>query len=50
MGSSVKLIDATYGHVTADADDHERRLIDTWDNGGNGHDLGTAIDEDRRKP
>ena len=31
MGTSVDMIDATYGHLAADAGDHERRLLDAWD-------------------
>jgi integrase len=31
MGTSVGMIDATYGHLSADAADYERRLLDAWD-------------------
>jgi integrase len=31
MGTSVAMIDATYGHLAADAGDHERGLLDAWD-------------------
>ncbi|MCB0877890.1 MAG: site-specific integrase [Thermoleophilia bacterium] len=31
MGTSVAMIDATYGHLAADAGDHERALLDAWD-------------------
>jgi integrase len=31
MGTSLAMIDATYGHLVADADEHERSLLDTWD-------------------
>ncbi|MBC7460541.1 MAG: site-specific integrase [Thermoleophilia bacterium] len=31
MGTSVDMIDTTYGHLAADAGDHERRLLDAWD-------------------
>ncbi|MCW2924952.1 MAG: integrase, partial [Thermoleophilia bacterium] len=31
MGTSVDMIDATYGHLAADAGAHERALLDTWD-------------------
>jgi len=44
MGTSVKMIDATYGHLAQDAEDQERDLLDTYDaaNGGCGHAVGTA--------
>jgi integrase len=31
MGTSVAMIDATYGHLAADAGAHERGLLDAWD-------------------
>lgn len=31
MGTSVDMIDATYGHLAADAANHERGLLDAWD-------------------
>ncbi|MCW2960751.1 MAG: integrase [Thermoleophilia bacterium] len=31
MGTSVDMIDATYGHLAADAGEHERGLLDAWD-------------------
>jgi integrase len=31
MGTSVEMIDRTYGHLLPDADDAERGLLDTWD-------------------
>lgn len=31
MGTSLAMIDATYGHLVADADGHERALLDAWD-------------------
>lgn len=31
MGTSVDMIDLTYGHLAADAAEHERRLLDAWD-------------------
>jgi integrase len=31
MGTSVAMIDATYGHLAADAAEHERSLLDAWD-------------------
>jgi len=34
MGTSVEMIDATYGHLAADAGEFERGLLDAWDTGG----------------
>lgn len=31
MGTSIAMVDATYGHLAIDADDVERGLLDTWD-------------------
>jgi integrase len=33
MGTSVKMIDRTYGHLVAGADAHERELLDAFDSG-----------------
>lgn len=33
MGTSVKMIDRTFGHLLAGADEHERELLDRFDNG-----------------
>jgi integrase len=33
LGTSVKLIDCTYGHLVAGADEYERELLDRFDNG-----------------
>ncbi len=33
MGTSVKMIDRTYGHLVAGADEYERELLDRFDNG-----------------
>jgi hypothetical protein len=33
MGTSVKMIDRTYGHLIAGADEYERELLDRFDNG-----------------
>jgi integrase len=33
MGTSIAMIDATYGHLAADAAEHERALLDAWDGG-----------------
>lgn len=34
MGTSVEMIDATYGHLAIDADEHERYMLDAFDRGG----------------
>ena len=31
MGTSLAMIDATYGHLAGDAEGVERALLDTWD-------------------
>jgi hypothetical protein len=31
MGTSLAMIDATYGHLAPDADERERVLLDTYD-------------------
>jgi integrase len=31
MGTSVRIIDATYGHLVRNADDQERDLLDAYD-------------------
>jgi integrase len=46
MGTSVQVIDATYGHLARDADEHDRELLDAFDD-GRGHAVGTdSADED----
>jgi len=43
MGTSVKMIDRTYGHLVAGADAYERELLDAFDEQQrNG--LGRAVD------
>jgi integrase len=44
MGTSVKMIDATYGHLAQDAEDQDRGLLDAYDavNNGRGHVVGTT--------
>jgi integrase len=32
MGTSVEMIDCTYGHLAPDAEEYERGLLDAWDN------------------
>jgi hypothetical protein len=32
LGTSVEQIDRTYGHLLPDAAEHERRLLDAFDN------------------
>jgi integrase len=46
MGTSVQMIDATYGHLAQDAEDQDRGLLDAYDgrNGVCGHDVGTNAD------
>ena len=47
MGTSVQMIDATYGHLAHDAEDQDRGLLDAFDaakNGG-GHVVGTISDD-----
>jgi hypothetical protein len=43
MRTSVRMIDATYGHLAQDAEDQDRGLLDAYDgrNGAGGHDVGT---------
>lgn len=42
MGTSVQMIDATYGHLAQDAEDQDRGLLDAYDgrNGACGHERG----------
>ena len=43
MGTSVQMIDATYGHLARDADEHDRELLDAYDAAQwarSGHELG----------
>lgn len=51
MGTSVKMIDDTYGHLAHDADSHDREALEAFDAGEkptNGHVVGTqdAIPEE----
>jgi integrase len=51
MGTSVQMIDRTYGHLAQDAEDQDRELLDAYDaasGGASGHAVGTAdeLDED----
>jgi integrase len=48
MGTSVQMIDATYGHLARDADDYDRGLLDAYDaaDGRVGHVVGTISPED----
>ena len=43
MGTSVKMIDRTYGHLVAGADAYERELLDAFDEGRSGP-LGHYLD------
>jgi integrase len=47
MGTSVQMIDATYGHLARDAEDQDRDLLDAYDgqNGAGGHVVGTEPEE-----
>lgn len=47
MGTSVQVIDATYGHLARDADEHDRALLDAYD-GTRGHVVGTISLDARR--
>jgi hypothetical protein len=40
MGTSVDMIDRTYGHLAPDAEDHERRLLDAYDDRARGAAVG----------
>jgi hypothetical protein len=46
MGTSVQMIDATYGHLARDAEDQDRGLLDAYDSAENarGHVVGTISD------
>jgi integrase len=49
MGTSVQMIDDTYGHLARDADDQDRELLNAFDEAadeGNGHDVGTDSAEE----
>jgi len=47
MGTSLQMIDRTYGHLAQDAEDQDRDLLDAYDDAarnGGGHVVGTEID------
>jgi integrase len=46
MGTSVQMIDRTYGHLAQDAEDQDRDLLDAYDAAsiGRGHDVGTLTE------
>jgi integrase len=49
MGTSLLMIDRTYGHLARGADDYERELLDAFDagrSGGNGRYLGAENEEE----
>jgi integrase len=49
MGTSVQMIDSTYGHLAQDAEDQDRGLLDAYDvatDSGCGHVVGTATAPD----
>jgi hypothetical protein len=41
MGTSLQMIDRTYGHPASGADDYERQLLDAFDASGT---VGRAVD------
>lgn len=48
MGTSVQMIDATYGHLAHDAEDRDRELLEAFDDGplcSDGHAVGTETDD-----
>jgi hypothetical protein len=45
MGTSVQMIDSTYGHLAQDAEDQDRGLLDAYD-AASGHVVGTAGEVD----
>jgi integrase len=47
MGTSVQMIDATYGHLAHDSEDQDRGLLNAYDdhNGSIGHAVGTNRDD-----
>jgi len=47
MGTSVQMIDVTYGHLAQDAEEQDRDLLDAYDvqNGAGGHVVGTSWDK-----
>jgi integrase len=47
MGTSVQMIDQTYGHLARDAEDQDRGLLDAYDN-GRGHVVGTENGDNDR--
>jgi hypothetical protein len=52
MGTSVPMIDATYGHLARDAEDQDRWLLDAYDAtgaNGRGHVVGTDTAENGRR-
>jgi len=57
MGTSVKMIDDTYGHLAHDADDHDRDALEAFDqqaSSSGGHVVGTSEgnleSDDRDRP
>jgi integrase len=47
MGTSLQMIDRTYGHLAQDAEEQDRDLLDAYDvtaRNGSGHAVGTEID------
>jgi integrase len=50
MGTSVQMIDQTYGRLARDADDYDRGLLDAYDaaEAGRGHVVGTILADKNR--
>jgi integrase len=48
MGTSVLMIDRTYGHLARDAEEHDRRMLEAFDatDRARGHVVGTESVED----
>jgi hypothetical protein len=48
MGTSLQMIDQTYGHLARDADEHDRGLLDAYDEteASIGHVAGTIAPAD----
>lgn len=44
MGTSVEMIDRTYGHLAPDADAYEADLLDAWDNENRPNGCATDVD------
>ncbi len=45
MGTALAMIDATYGHLAPDAEQHERALLDAYDAGGGSMSAGGSVEK-----